>query len=150
MILDHLSNAALYQFANPLIQRGLEFLKSTPMASLPLGRTDIDGDRLLAINQEYPTKPLTECFWEAHRKYIDIQYMISGQERIDYAPIDSLEIAVPYDAAKDRAELTGAGSSLELSAGMFAIFYPHDAHRPCVQAMESARVKKIVLKAAVE
>ena len=149
MILDHISNASLYQFKNLRLSRGLEFLQSENVASLPLGRTDIDGDHLFALIQEYSTRLESECSWEAHRKYIDIQFLATGSERIDYAPLSSLKITKPYDPVKDRAELTGAGSSLDLRAGMFAIFFPTDAHRPCVAATASAQVKKIVLKVAV-
>jgi biofilm protein TabA len=82
VIHDHLSNASNYAFPNPLLQKGLDFLRSSAVASMQVGRTDLDGDRLFAMLQEYPTRPEKDCFWEAHRKYIDIQYIFSGVEDI--------------------------------------------------------------------
>ncbi|HEY1686350.1 MAG TPA: YhcH/YjgK/YiaL family protein [Tepidisphaeraceae bacterium] len=149
MILDRLSNALLYQFANPLIQRGVEFLQSVDVAVLPLGRTDIDGEKLFALTQEYQTREESGCDWEAHRKYIDIQFIVDGRERIDYAPSYQLQMTNPYDAEKDRSNFKGEGSALILSAGMFAIFFPEDAHRPCVAADSVNSVRKIVIKVAV-
>jgi YhcH/YjgK/YiaL family protein len=149
MILDQITNASLYQFKNPRLARGLEFLQSENVAILPPGRIDLEGDHLFALVQEYPTRIESECFWEAHRKYIDIQYLITGKERIDYAPLSLLEITKPYDLTKDRLELFGNGSRLQLSVGMFAIFFPHDAHRPCMATPIPAPVKKIVVKVAV-
>jgi YhcH/YjgK/YiaL family protein len=149
MVLDRLSNAALYRFGNPLIQRGLEFLQSVDVAALPLGRVGIDGEKLFALPQEYQTRQESGCDWEAHRKYIDIQFLVTGRERIDYAPRYQLQMTSPYDAEKDRANFKGEGSSLILAEGMFAIFFPEDAHRPCMAAGDSGPVKKIVLKVAV-
>jgi biofilm protein TabA len=146
MIMDQLNNAGLYQFSNPRIVRGLEFLQSESVASLTPGRIDLDGNLLFALVQEYSTRPEFECAWEAHRKYIDIQYLVAGQERIDYAPVASLQISNPYDSSKDRANYTGTGSLLHLQAGMFAIFFPHDAHRPCMAYRDPTSVRKIVLK----
>ena len=149
MVFDELSNASLYKFDNPRIARGLEFLRSEQAKSLPVGRSEIDGDHLFALVQEYTSRPESECIWEAHRKYIDIQFLISGRERIDHAPVSSLKIVKPYDPAKEKMELTGAGSSLHLLAGMLTIFFPHDAHRPCVAIDRPEAVRKIVLKVQV-
>jgi YhcH/YjgK/YiaL family protein len=150
MILDQISNASNYAFGNPLLQKGLDFLRSPEAASLPVGRFELEGDRLFALVQEYPTKPQMDCFWEAHRKYIDIQYIVSGVEDIGYAPLASLKIIEPYDSAKDMMKLTGDGSVLRIPAGMFTVFFPHDAHKPCMAPSGVvASVRKIVVKVAV-
>jgi YhcH/YjgK/YiaL family protein len=149
MILDELSNASSYTFANPRLTQGLEFLQGSTITSLPLGRNEIDGSHLFALVQEYTTRLEQECRWEAHRKYIDIQYVVSGHERIDHALLAMLEIIEPYNASVDRAHLAGSGSALLLQAGMFAIFFPQDAHRPGVIAEAPQAVRKIVIKVAV-
>jgi YhcH/YjgK/YiaL family protein len=147
MIHDHISNAVNYAFPNPLLGRGLSFLRSPEAAKLPVGRFEIDGDRLFALVQEYPTKLEKDCFWEAHRKFIDIQFVASGTEEIGYAPLSTLKIIEPYDATKEMMKLAGNGSVLRFTAGMFAIFFPHDAHKPCVAASGVVSpVRKIVLK----
>jgi biofilm protein TabA len=150
MIYDHISNASEYAFANPLLKKGLDFLRSPQAASMQVGKIELEGDRLFAMMQEYPTKQEKDCFWEAHRKYIDIQFIVAGVEDIGYAPLASLKVIEPYDAAKDFMKLSGDGTVLRISAGMFAIFFPHDAHKPCMAPSgQSAPVKKIVVKVAV-
>jgi YhcH/YjgK/YiaL family protein len=150
MIHDHISNASHYAFANPLLQKGLDFLRSPQASSLPNGRFEIEGDRLFALTQEYPSKPEKDCFWEAHRKYIDIQFVSRGVEEIGYAPQSSLKIIEPYDSAKDMMKLAGNGSVLRLPAGMFAIFFPQDGHKPGMAPDGVvAPVRKIVVKVAV-
>jgi YhcH/YjgK/YiaL family protein len=149
MILDALANAGLYAFSNPRLVRGFEFLRSRDLTTVPVGRVEIDSDLLFASVQEYPTRLPDQCFWEAHRKYIDIQYVIRGTERIGYAPLASLRVAQPYDEAKDFAKLDGTGDVLRVDAGMFAVFFPHDAHMPCMAADAPAPVRKVVVKVAV-
>lgn len=151
MIHDHISNALNYAFRNLLLKKGLNFLGSTEAASMAVGRIDLEGDRLFVMMQEYPTRPEKECFWEAHRKYVDIQYIVAGVEDIGYAPLAGLEIVEPYDAARDFVKLAGHGSVLRIPAGMFAVFFPQDAHRPCMAPNGLvAPVRKIVVKAAVD
>lgn len=151
MIFDLLAHADLYTFPNPLIRRGLDFLRSSRAASMPVGRMDIESDRLYAMKQEYPTRTDANCFWEAHRRFIDIQYLVDGVEDIAYAPISSLSVLEPYDEGRDFVKLAGTGTVLTVSAGMFAIFFPHDAHKPCMASRGVvAPVQKIVVKVAVE
>jgi biofilm protein TabA len=151
MVHDYISNASIYAFPNPLLQKGLDFLRSSDAASMQVGRIDLVGDQLFAMMQEYPTRPEKECFWEAHRKYIDIQFICNGVEDIGYAPLAGLKVIEPYDAAKDFVKLAGEGSVLRMPAGMFAIFFPHDGHKPCMAVGGVvAPVRKIVVKVAVE
>ena len=87
MIIDALANMELYQDFNEKIYKGLTFLKETDVAALPAGRYDIDGDNIYAFVQEYETKPLDQCRWEAHYKYTDIQYVVQGGEKMGYTNI---------------------------------------------------------------
>jgi YhcH/YjgK/YiaL family protein len=150
MICDRLDNAAWYSGLPRRIVRALEFLRDNDPLSLALGRLDVDGDRLFALVQEYTTRDESECRWEAHRRYCDVQYVASGVERIDVAHIADMQVVELYDAAKDVAFFSGAGDSLTLRAGAFAIFAPQDVHRPCVAAFAREPVRKIVLKALIE
>src|SRR5580693_4129817 len=132
MIFDQLTNAGLYAFSNPRLLRGLQFLQSSDIASRAPGRYEIEGDQLFAMVQEYPTKPEAHCFWEAHRKFIDIQYVVDGIERMGFSPLGSLTVSQPYDELKDFMKLvrtsSGQPTMLEVPGGYFAIFFPHDAH----------------------
>jgi YhcH/YjgK/YiaL family protein len=99
--------------------------------------------------QGYETKPAEGKKFEAHRRYVDIQYVVSGAERIGHAHTAGLRVVQPYDPETDCALYdppAGTGTDLVLCAGAFAIFWPHDAHRPGCALGAPAPVRKVVLK----
>jgi YhcH/YjgK/YiaL family protein len=149
MILDRLDRAELYASLSPPLARAFAFLASPDLAGLADGRHEIDGDRLFAIVDRYITRPAAAGAWEAHRRYIDLQYVVAGSERLGHASLDRL-VAGPYDADRDRLPLTGEGDVVTLSAGDFALLFPHDAHMPGLAAGAPAPVHKVVLKIAAE
>jgi YhcH/YjgK/YiaL family protein len=112
------------------------------------GRVEIDGDKVYALVQSYETVATDEPRFEAHRKYLDVQYLASGEEVIGWASIDRLIVGVPYDEAKD-ASLGRVSPPVRLSSGQLAVLYPADAHAPKLAAGAPAPVKKIVVKVAV-
>ncbi len=134
------------------IAEGKKILAAVP-ADSPAGRTDVN-DWMYYMVQEYETKPEAQCDYEAHRRYCDIQYIVSGREIIKAAPADRLTVKVPYDEEKDilfLEEPDGPGGKTdvtvyELGPGEMAVFLPRDAHKPCVAAGEPGPVKKIVVK----
>lgn len=146
MIVDRVSNMDFYRGLQPGFVRALEFLRDTDLLTIPVGRHDLDGDRLFALVQDYNTKPVEECRWEAHRRYCDVQFLARGTERIGVANIERMRIEQPYDSDRDVAFFTGVGDFLLLNAGTFAIFAPQDVHMPCVHAESSEPVRKIVVK----
>ena len=87
------------------------------MAGLATGRHTIVGDEVFALVQEYRTKSHSEGFWESHRKYIDVQYMVRGAERMGYANLASLAERQPYDADKDLLILDGSGDFFTVPSG---------------------------------
>ena len=134
----------------PRLRAAFELLISPAARQWPDGRVELDGDRIIAMPQEYRTKPLTEGRWEAHRRYIDIQFILSGREAMGWAPLSKLLPITPFDGAKDVGFFEGQGDLITVEQGMFAIFYPEDGHMPCLQAMETAdQVRKIVVKVLV-
>jgi len=147
MVLDHVSHAAQYGGLSPLLQRALGYLTSTDWGRRATGRHDFEGDALFAIVSDYQTRPEPEVPWEAHRRYIDVQYVHSGAERLGYADLATLA-AGPYDETRDLVPADGVGTWVTLAAGSFAILWPHDAHRPGVAIEEPAAVRKVVLKVA--
>lgn len=148
MIVDQLSNAAWYGGLPATLRMGLEYLTSHDLETLELGRHDIDGDRVFALVQEYPTREENECRWEAHRRYYDIQVVARGVERIGVAPLANVSETMAYDETKDVAFFAGEGDWLTMSPGRFAIFAPGDVHRPCVRLSTITAVRKIVIKCA--
>lgn len=149
MILDWLTNAPLYENLSPRLAEGFKFLRSADLKNLPAGRTDIAGDKVFALIQDYPTKPVEQGFWESHRRHIDIQYVVSGTERIGHAPVQSLRVTDPFDDAKDLIKYAGHGDWLTLRATQFTVFFPHDAHMPGIESGAITPVRKVVIKVAV-
>ena len=146
MILDHISNAALYSGTHPLFAQAFAYLAS---ASDPVGSYDLAGDDLVAKVQEYTTR--AEGKFEAHDRYIDIQYIVEGEEKMYYARRTGMEVLSPMDAAKDAAFYADTADCVEITvrAGDFAIFFPDDAHKPGIRANGECTVKKIVMKVKV-
>ena len=130
------------------LSAGFDYLQTVDAANLEPGRVEVDGDQVFALVQEYSTKPMDEGRWEAHVKYIDIQYLASGEEQVGYANVNDLTMG-DYDEAKDRYIPQGEGSFIRLSAGMFGLFMPEDAHMPNMAVDQPQPVKKIVVKVAV-
>jgi YhcH/YjgK/YiaL family protein len=99
--------------------------------------------------QQYQTKPLAEGKWESHRKYIDVQYVEEGVERIGWTPVAGLTVTEPYDEAKDIAFYQGDGDFVTVPAGSFVILFPDDAHMPGIAVDKPSPVKKVVVKVRV-
>jgi YhcH/YjgK/YiaL family protein len=148
MITDRLSNASLYLTLGAHIRRGFEYLQKTDLYSLPVGIYELDEKNLYINSQEYNSKLPAQGKWEAHRRYIDLQYIISGTERIGYAHVSRLTLG-DYNPEKDFLALTGSGDFITLSAGDFMLLFPEDAHMPGMAVENPLPVKKVVVKIAV-
>lgn len=149
MILDTLDNYHLYQSINERITKGFEFLHNTDLDAIPSGKHDIDGDTIFALVQEYQTKPLAECKLESHKKYIDIQYVIRGEEFMGITTKNNQKI-LEVNEDKDYTFYEGSTSLVRVSKGMFTIFFPDDLHQPCVQKELASEVKKVVIKVLIQ
>lgn len=149
MVIDQIKNASLYCGISNKIVTALSYLRDTDIQNMKPGRYDIDGSNIFALMQNYETKSKENGFWEAHRQYIDIQYVIKGAELIGYANIDYLKSG-EYDDVKDLLVLYGAdGVFLEVRAGTFVILMPQDAHMPGITVITAQSVAKIVIKVRV-
>jgi YhcH/YjgK/YiaL family protein len=148
MIVDRLDNAAAYEGMGPRIRRAFEYLRGNDPAALAAGKHEIEGTAIYASVQDYSTKPAGQGRWEAHRRYIDLQYIARGVERIGYAPLGRMTQG-DYDGARDMLALSGEGDTVTLSAGMFMLLFPEDAHMPGLACGAPAPVRKVVVKIAV-
>jgi YhcH/YjgK/YiaL family protein len=148
MIIDHLSNCPLYYPLHPKFESAFDYLRQSGLSGLPVGKVPLEADDLYALVQEYATKPLEAGTWEAHRRYIDLQYIVTGAERIGYASIRHLDQGT-YDPARDFLPLQGVGDLVTVPEGFFMLLMPEDAHMPGLAIHAPAPVKKIVLKIAV-
>jgi biofilm protein TabA len=133
------------------LERAFEYLARTDLAALPLGRTDIEGDNLYVTVSDAETRPPEQVRFEAHRRYIDIQLVVRGQEAIGVAPVSSLTTVEPYDAAKDIEffAVPRESTTLALRAGDFAVFAPGDGHRPSLHLDGPHVSRKAVVKVSV-
>lgn len=139
----------MYASISANLQKGFDFLTQPDLTSLANGRHDIDGNEVFALVSEYDSKEHADCRLEAHRTYTDIQYIVSGREAIGYAPLGAQKILVEFNAEKDIVFFTGDTTPLNVESGMFAVFFPQDVHRPCMQINGPEKVKKIVVKVKI-
>lgn len=150
MIFDHLKNAHLYYPLGKRIQLALEYLSNTDFQNLEPGKYEIDGENVFAIVQNYDTKPITAGKWEAHKKYIDIQYIVSGKEKMGYSNPVKMIVTEEYNIEKEVMFMKGEGNFLIAESGYFALFFPTDVHMPGIAINLSTPVKKVVVKVKVE
>jgi YhcH/YjgK/YiaL family protein len=132
--------------------KAFDFLKDMDLTKLELKRLDLDGDNLYVIPSEYNTKNPEDARFEAHRKYIDIQYVVSGSELIGIAPLASQDsVLQQYDATKDIEFLSvKKGWTVEATPAKFFIFFPDEAHEPGLKIDTNAPVRKVVVKVKID
>jgi YhcH/YjgK/YiaL family protein len=146
MILDHISNAHLYEAVNPYFKKAFEFLSKTNFADLAARRYEIEGDNVFAMLNEYDTKAEKDCRPEAHLKYIDIQFMVEGFEWIGYSRLDGQKVTKVYDEKKDIAFFESEIDRIPLRVNFFTILYPTDLHAPCIKEGAVRKNRKVVIK----
>ena len=148
MIYDKLANIETYEGIAPRVMQGLKILRDTDFSKLADGRYEYDGDRLFMNVSTYETRVSNERP-EAHRDYIDIQYLISGEELIGVVPVDEAGEIVEDRAGKDVRFYECKTEMLTLGGSRFMVLYPQDAHAPCVASGAPATVRKAVVKVLV-
>lgn len=151
MIYDKLDNITFYKDLSTDIYEGLLFLNAATK-DLENG-VYIINPRVKAIVSEYTTKEVNEYGYEAHREYIDIQYLIYGEEKICSLPLEFLQETKPYNEEQDAAfyeEASIKPQELLIGNGYFAILYPQDGHMPQMSVKEPTAVKKVVVKVKIE
>lgn len=153
MIFGDLQNYEQEKKALPaVLQTGVLFLKNTDLENLSIGRHDIDGDGMFALVSEYELEPKEKKQPESHQKYIDIQYVVRGEEVIGHSLLtSSYEVAKDELATRDLLFYKSAEyeADMVLRPGVYGIFFPNDVHRPGCISSGPCQVKKIVIKIAV-
>lgn len=150
MITDTLDNAARYFALGERIAMALKYLSDNDCTKLSVGKIPIQGDQIFALVQDNTTKSRDQGVWEAHRKYIDVQFVAAGVEEMGYANIRTLTVKKPYDEQADYALFDGTGSFVTVPVGSFSIFFPEDGHIPgSAVDGKPAAVRKVVVKVAV-
>lgn len=148
MILDRIENSKLYLPVHPGLKAAFEFLRRPDLDTLTPGRHEIDGARLYVMVNVGDGKGRGGAKLEAHRKYIDVQYTLSGAEVIGWKNTSRCQKSEGYDPARDLEFFADAAEVFaETPAGAFMILFPEDAHAPM---SGTGALRKLVVKVALE
>jgi YhcH/YjgK/YiaL family protein len=144
--IDYIEFARQYHINSTYWDAAFRFLKEHDLKTLAKGKYPIDGDNVFATVTEDPTKDFEKTNWESHRKYVDLQCIISGDEKMGVWPVATATVTKPYDDQKDVANYKAEGKFYIGTGGVFFIFFPTNAHRPGITPGGNQAVKKIVIK----
>ena len=153
MIFDTIENAKQYLNVNPDICQMLQAMQAYTPDNYPGGRVDLDGDRLYMNLSSYETRAVETKRSEAHRKYIDVMYMVEGEEIIYVKPTSRLEnISMEYNEEKEAllADTDQDVTAVRMTPGCFVVLFPQDAHTPGCHAQGPVTVKKIIGKVRID
>jgi YhcH/YjgK/YiaL family protein len=129
--------------------KAFAYLKNTNLDTVTPGKYFLDGTNVFISVTESKSKAFEATKWEAHRKYIDIQYIIKGKEKMGVAPFAKAKEVEPYNETKDIGfySVAEADSKFYIAEpGTFLIFFPQEAHRPSIKVDGFDTTKKIVIK----
>lgn len=148
MIFSALSQSDRYTTLHPLFQRAFDYIRDTDLFSVAPGRYNIVGDDLIAIVELVQGKTREMARLEAHRKYIDIQLVLDGDEQMGWKPLaDCYNPVSEHSMEKDIRFFHDAPASwIAVPPDHFCIFFPEDAHAPLVS---NGMVRKVIFKIAV-
>ena len=148
MIFDTMKHIGCYRGLSANMDRAIETLLSTDFSGLAAGRYEVDGDNVFFMIQEPQLREETEALYEVHKKYADIQLALTDGEVILALPIGQIDAWQAFDEAKDIgfSENSEPGIPLEMQSGCFAIFFPQDAHMPCLRGGDEKTCRKVVVK----
>jgi biofilm protein TabA len=149
MILDYLGNINCYEKMHPKFKQAFNFLKDNNLIDMPLGRHEIDGDNLFVILNKSRGRKKKDAMLEIHKKYIDIQLILKGRDEMGWE--STIKCSAPlceYDTENDIQFFKDRPSSwITVKKGMFAVFFPNDAHLPLIG---NSMIHKAVVKVAVK
>jgi YhcH/YjgK/YiaL family protein len=146
MILDTLKNKEQYASLHPRFKAVFDYINTHDLASMELGRHDIDGDNIFVMVQELELRPYEQARLELHRKYIDIQLVLRGKEEVFgwSEKKDCLTAETEFDEAKDIQLFTDKPQCFyTVREGQFSILFPEDGHAPM---LGEGVVKKCIFK----
>lgn len=148
MIYDTLTHLKAYQSMHPLFAYICHYIETTDLKSLPLGKHQLQHQITLGIN-EYETRDIDASFAEVHERYIDLQIITQGIEKVGVCPLSHCQ-QEEYDSEKDFRKVHGPMSFLTLNPDTFMIFFPQDAHMPMLKADQNTElIRKLVFKIPV-
>ncbi len=154
MVIDGIGHAAQYAALGKGIETALRFFAAyaDDGADLP-ARTELDGARIFVNGVNYTTVQKPQGQLEAHKKYIDVMYVVEGEERFFYKPFSGVtRVTMPYDTDREcaLAEIDADAAQVRFSAGQFLIFFPQDGHLAAQLWDKPCKVRKFIAKVAVD
>jgi biofilm protein TabA len=151
MIIDCLENMPMYFTINKSLRKVYRFLKGIDAAHCAYGRHILDEDGMYANIEKYTTQAEEGRKAEAHKCYIDVQFLLIGEERIGYAPLVRLKERGQFDTENDIGFYEGECQTwINMQAGTFAVILPHEGHLPGIMLKQPSEVIKVVVKIPVE
>ena len=147
MIFDVLANAHRYLALTQGFPKAIDFLLRANLQELPVGKYEIDGDRIYAIVSKESGRKKEDALLETHEKYIDIQLVLAGTDTMGWKPKSlCMQLSGEYDRKSDVQFFADKPDTwFSVESGMFAIFFPEDAHMPLIS---SGQIHKVVVKIA--
>ncbi|MEH7252783.1 YhcH/YjgK/YiaL family protein [Neobacillus niacini] len=147
MISDHINNYKVYKGISDKVNSAIEYIQTHDFANLQTGMHEVDGDELFFNLIEYETKAPEERFWESHKKYIDLHFILEGKEFVANELFERMSIKQEYDEQDDYFLLKGeVQSKVKLEKGDFMILYPSDVHMTGIKVDSGEKVRKLVFK----
>jgi YhcH/YjgK/YiaL family protein len=148
MILSSLAQSDRYALLHPLFSRVFDYIRDTNLYALPPGRYNLAGDELIAIVEQVSGRTKAMAQLETHRRYIDIQLILEGDETMGWKPLtDCYNPVAEYSIDRDiRFFLDAPASWIPVPPDHFCIFFPEDAHAPLVG---TGPIHKVIFKIAI-
>ena len=145
MIYDRIENIETYTAISERLAKGLRLLRTTDFSAMEAGKYEVDGTELYYMLQCYQSKEQNDKP-EAHKKYIDIQYIVEGEEQIGVGALSGMAEEINANPEGDIWFYHGPVTGIKMEKGNFAVFFPQDAHAPGIATGDPAPVKKVVVK----
>ncbi len=145
MIVDSLKNTAVYNKIHPLFEEVFEYLRSTDFSKAEVGKVELKGDDLFVIISDSKMKAEQDAKLEVHDRYIDIQLPVSKTEIFGWKARESLSLSKePFNKERDIQFFEDKYiTTFSVSPGDFVVFFPGDAHAPCIG---NGKIRKVVVK----
>ena len=154
MVIDRLDHAAQYYALGKGIETVLRWFAANTDGGRDLpAKTVLDGEQIFINGVNYTSEAKQQGQLEAHKRYIDVMYVVEGEEKFFYKPIAEVkQITMPYDAEKEcqLAEIDADAAQVRFSAGHFLIFFPQDGHLAAQLWDKPCKVRKFIAKVAVD
>jgi len=138
--------ARQYRLNSKYWNEAFTFLKTHDLNTIAKGKYPVDGDNVTVSVTIDSSRNLDKTNWESHRKYIDLQYVIEGEELMGVCPVEDAKVTNEYNEKKDAANYTAVGKIYPATNDAFFLFFSSDAHRPNITPGGNKPVKKIVIK----